>query len=210
MDAEQHALLWKINRRLSGFVENGEAKTIRVSGLDGPLGALVDTVNRLVTRARDHDRALPERDFVEAGVSELARARRYRRQLSVLAVQLDRYEATLAEHGDAVAAEVRSTATRVLDGVLRESDPFGQRSELGFGVVLPETEVDLAAEVGERLRAAFEAEDVFTGDELVLFTVSIGVAGASETKESFEAIYRRATEAMHQASQVGGNRVKTG
>jgi two-component system, cell cycle response regulator len=207
MDAQQHAMIRKINRRLVAFVEAGTARAIDGSELDGPLAALVETVNRLVTCANNGDRTLSEKDFFEAGVSEFLRAGRYGRQLSVLALGIDRYDATVAEHGDAVAADARATAARVLDAVLRANDLFGQRSETGFAVILPETEGEHAAEVGERVRAAFEAEDVFTGDQLIIFTVSVGAVGVLETDEGFEATYRRATEAMHAASTAGGNRV---
>jgi diguanylate cyclase (GGDEF)-like protein len=210
MDAQENALIRKINKRLKAFVEEGSAKAIDATGLDGSLAALVETVNELVLGGEGGDRCLSGSDFIEAGTSEFARANRYGRRLSVLAVEVDHCEAALAAHGEDFATVVRATATRVLAGALRSNDLFGQRAEGRFGVILPETEGEFAAEVGERIRAAFEAEDVFTGDQLIVFTVSIGAVGTIAADEGFEPTCRRATGAMEAASNAGGNRVVPG
>ena len=207
MDAEQYTLIKRINRQLKAFLDQGGAAALDAGAAPPPLDGLVETVNRLVTRADEATRALAVPDFVEAGVTEFARASRYDRRLSVLAVRLDRYEASLAEYGDAVADVIKSAAARIFGHVLRATDLVGHAAEDGFGVLLPETGEEYAAEVGERLRAAFEAEDVFTGDELILFTLSVGAAGAIEADERFEETWRRASETMEAAAKAGGNRV---
>ncbi len=147
------------------------------------------------------------KDFIELGEGELARARRHKRALSVLSVKLDRYDALLAEHGDDFADQVRGTVARILSVVLRVSDLVGQGSGQCFSVILPETSVDYAAEVGERVRAAFEDEDVFTGAQLVVFTVSVGAVGLEERDGDFTLLYDRAVAAKTEAATQGGNRV---
>jgi diguanylate cyclase (GGDEF)-like protein len=209
MDAEEYTLIKRINRQIKAFMEEGRSTALETGEVTPPLDELIETINRLVTRTEETERALSVPDFAEAGVTELARAARYGRELSVLSVQLDRYEVSLAEYGDAVVEVIRGAATRIFGDVLRATDVVGQCAEGGFGVILPETGVEYAAEVGERLRAAFEAEDVFTGDELILFTLSVGAAGMSDADERFEETYRRATEAMGAAAQAGGNQVAT-
>ena len=76
-----------------------------------------------------------------------------------------------------------------------------------FTIILPETKVEGALVVAERLRQKFEAEALSPEpDEIIHNTVSIGVA-QYKPKEDVEPLIQRADTAMYAAKRQGKNRV---
>ena len=76
-----------------------------------------------------------------------------------------------------------------------------------FCVVLPETELDTASRVAERLRRAiseteFSAE---TGERMGRVTLSIGLSSFSPTRQSPLAVIEAADRALYQAKMRGRN-----
>ncbi|WP_420415220.1 GGDEF domain-containing protein [Roseibium sp.] len=80
-----------------------------------------------------------------------------------------------------------------------------------FAIILPHTELDQAAEIAEKIRAAVMAKELVkrsTGENLGRVTISAGVAafGQNDTAHS---IIARADEAMYAAKNAGRNLVRT-
>jgi diguanylate cyclase (GGDEF)-like protein len=74
-----------------------------------------------------------------------------------------------------------------------------------FALLLPETHEAAAMLVAERLRRQVEMLPRVLGGEQVRVTVSIGVAGATLSMASFEALRKRADEALYEAKASGRN-----
>lgn len=88
-------------------------------------------------------------------------------------------------------------------------DHIGRYGGEEFAVLLPETSLEAAREVLERIRlAVVEMRLDFEGRELNI-TVSVGVV-AVETGEPFETALARADSALYRAKGGGRNAVVTG
>lgn len=107
---------------------------------------------------------------------ELQRALRYRRPLAVGMADIDRFKRINDEYGhltgDAMLAQVAST----LRGALRSSDSIGRYGGEEFLFFLPETDLEGAHRVSEKLRLAVASmEPALDGAEGETITVSIGL-----------------------------------
>jgi diguanylate cyclase (GGDEF)-like protein len=151
------------------------------------------------------------RFVLERLADELGRARRYRRTLSCVLLDLDGLsrvnEAVGTEGGDAL---LRGTADAVR-AQLRRSDVVGRLRDDEFLVVLPETDAPGARVIAGRLRLAVASLAVLHAGITLQTTASLGLttfvpADEPEAPEA-EALLRRADEALFQAKAEGRNRV---
>ena len=137
-----------------------------------------------------------------ADTSERAKA------VSLLILDIDFFKKINDEHGHAAGDKVlKAVAARVADR-LRGFDTFARFGGEEFVVVMPETGLDMAAGVAERIRAAMAETPIpVHGKESVSVTVSIGVA-MSGPEETPEAVLERADRALYRAKDNGRDRVE--
>lgn len=149
--------------------------------------------------------ALNRRSFTERALAELARGRRYGRPTSFLMIDADRFKSINDTYGHAGGDAVLQALSSCLGQTLRPSDVFGRLGGEEFGVVLPETGLDGAIQVAERIRVKLASLVVTSNSAAIRFTVSIGVAefepAATEVKPTFD----RADAALYQAKAQGRN-----
>lgn len=73
--------------------------------------------------------------------------------------------------------------------------------------MLPETELDVACEVAERLRHAIKYIDLRAQGEPIPVTVSIGVAATGSDTRDLKHLIRMANDALYRAKREGRNRI---
>ncbi len=149
------------------------------------------------------------RYFFELGHKEFLRARRHRRPLSVLMLDIDHFKNINDCFGHAVGDQAIRALADVCRTELRLCDHIGRLGGEEFAVLLPETRLDQAALVGERLRTRIAGIRLATGDDEVRFSGSIGVAGMSEDDDNIECVLQRADQCLYEAKRSGRNRVIT-
>ncbi len=78
-----------------------------------------------------------------------------------------------------------------------------------FVAIMPDTTVDAAERIAERIRRYISGSPfrVAHGSELLTVTISIGVAGTLGDTDTPEALLKRADEALYEAKAAGRNRV---
>jgi diguanylate cyclase (GGDEF)-like protein len=108
-------------------------------------------------------------------------------------------------HGHAVGDRVLKQVVNGVTSTLRPSDLMARIGGDEFAVVMPQTDLDSALRVAERLRRRIGDTPI----EGIIVTVSIGVT-ASTPEEEFDTTLERADAAMYEAKKVGGNRVRAG
>jgi diguanylate cyclase (GGDEF)-like protein len=108
--------------------------------------------------------------------SELERATRTGQPVALLMVDLDHFKAVNDRHGHGVGDEVLVGIATRCKGGLRSIDACGRIGGEEFVVVLPDTDLDAAAAVAERLRAAVAGAPIETSAGPVGVTISLGVA----------------------------------
>jgi diguanylate cyclase (GGDEF)-like protein len=140
---------------------------------------------------------------------EVSRARRYERSVSFLMVDVDNlkaYNDTLGhQQGDVALSQIAS----IVDSTTRDVDKVFRYGGDEFCVVLPETDAEEAAVVGEKIRRAI-SEFHFAGEEKVpegTLTISVGVACFPRDAETEKDLVGQADFALYAAKQGGRNSV---
>ncbi len=138
---------------------------------------------------------------------EIARAGRYDRPLAVMLIDLDHFKLVNDTHGHLAGDAVLVSAVSSMTGVLRETDFAGRFGGEEFCVVMPETGMQGALELAERLRKGMEETDhVLPDGSKLRVTCSIGVAETSTG--SLEETIALADAALYDAKRSGRNRVE--
>jgi two-component system cell cycle response regulator len=135
---------------------------------------------------------------------EVERASRFGRTLSVLVLDLDHFKVVNDTYGHAVGDAVLVEFAKRVRAGLREVDLAFRQGGEEFVVLLPETDVDGAATVAERLGAAVRDSPVPVADRWrVPVTVSIGIAVYPRHGASAQRVLDAADEAVY-AAKAGG------
>ncbi|MDD2834112.1 MAG: diguanylate cyclase [Methylotenera sp.] len=146
--------------------------------------------------------------FMELAEKELARSLRYEKPLAIFMIDIDWFKRINDSHGHKLGDAVLKRMAGICRTTLREVDIIGRIGGEEFAILLPETEIQEATEVAERLRSAIAAADVPLKDGLpVKFTVSIGVASVASQDDNMDVLLNRADDALYQAKESGRNKV---
>ena len=150
------------------------------------------------------------RRFMELSETELSRLRRYGRPVSVLMLDIDHFKAVNDTHGHAAGDEALCQLADICRSTLRETDHLGRLGGEEFAALLPETGLDEAADVAERLRQRLAASAFPLSCGITLrITVSIGVASCADDDTAIDRALGRADRALYRAKNSGRNRVAT-
>jgi diguanylate cyclase (GGDEF)-like protein len=147
------------------------------------------------------------RSFLASGNAETERTIRSGAPLSVMLLDIDRFKSINDTYGHAAGDQVLVAVARVLARELRSADVLGRIGGEEFAILLPDTSIETAAQVGERLREAVAATEVFYEGAPLSVTVSIGAIQVAAQSGGFVAAMSAADIAMYRAKQGGRNRV---
>jgi diguanylate cyclase (GGDEF)-like protein/PAS domain S-box-containing protein len=192
-----------------------------VSGLaPSPDGIDVQSVVRDVTdrkRLEEEFRRLAATDyltgarnrraFFEQAETEWRRARRHRRNLSLLMLDVDRFKRINDTYGHSVGDDVLRLLVAGCRRILRAEDILGRYGGEEFVALLPEVDIEGAMAIAERLRVQAASTAVPAGGRKIHFSVSIGVTEAQLTRETLDDALRRADDALYDAKNSGRDRV---
>lgn len=163
--------------------------------------ATVDVLTRLFVR----------RYFQVHMEQEFKRARRYRLRVALLMTDIDKFKTFNDTYGhqlgDVVLREVAGAVRRSL----REIDIPARYGGEEFGIVLPETDLNGALIVGERIRKNVESLSIpRSGGGPLRVTISIGVSSFPDNAViDPEDMIKKADEALYRAKEGGRNRVES-
>ena len=150
---------------------------------------------------------LNRRRFLELAAREVGRARRHNRPLAALLFDLDHFKAVNDTYGHAAGDQTLRQTAAAARGALRDSDVLARYGGEEFVALLPETDLQGAAAVAERLRAAVAAMTIEADGVRISITTSVGVAEWRDDEASLERALARADEALYAAKRSGRNKV---
>lgn len=169
------------------------------------LGAALERINHLAAHD-DLTGLLNRRRMSEVVQAERERCVRSRRPLVLALLDLDFFKLVNDRYGHAAGdAVLCAFAGRVLDN-LRSTDVLARWGGEEFLLLLPETSLDGALVLLERVRREVAELCVETPNGEISMTVSIGVA-AGRVQETMEQVLEHADEALYQAKAQGRDRV---
>ncbi len=148
------------------------------------------------------------RYFMEEGEVELARALRYKKPLSLMMLDIDYFKRINDTYGHKTGDLVLQRISLLCQETLREVDIIGRMGGEEFAILLPETKLDKAIEVAERLRVVIEKAEILLENGLPLkVTVSIGVANLKSRTVNIDILLHAADVALYEAKNNGRNQV---
>ena len=186
------------------------AKGIENPRLRASFGQLAERLTEAWTLATvDHLTGVLNRQAVLAELDkEITRAARYGHQLSVVMVDIDHFKRLNDSHGHAAGDLMLRQIADVLRTNLRTIDIVGRYGGEEFLIVLPETDVDAAASLAEKLRRMVGRHEIALEDGFrAAATLSAGVAGGFGGHLKLENLVRDADNAMYSAKALGRDQV---
>ena len=152
---------------------------------------------------------LHNRRYMEGHLATLvAEALQSGRGLSLLVADIDHFKQVNDTYGhdggDVVLKEFAARMRRNTRGIDLACRLGGEE----FVIIMPDTDIARAYQVGERLRACVAAEPFqITPDLRIRVTASVGLATLERVDDTPETIFKRADNALYAAKRRGRNRV---
>ncbi|MEJ2010908.1 MAG: GGDEF domain-containing protein [Anaerolineales bacterium] len=188
------ALLFNQSRHLELTFQRLQTKTEELSQL-----AHTDPLTNLANR----------RFLIEQLEREFARAKRYRRPLSLLYLDLDGFKSVNDRFGHLFGDELLRTAALSMRAVLRSTDLLARIGGDEFAVLLPETTVKGAYGVALKLRRALDASSAGLGENVPSLTFSAGVSQMRFEDETVDDLLARADQVQYQAKAEGKGQIRS-
>lgn len=139
---------------------------------------------------------------------EIKRSIRYQFPLSVILFDLDYFKEVNDCYGHLVGDNLLHEIGLVCQQTLRGTDIACRYGGDEFAIILPETDVDEAARIGERLRLRIESRTLRTSRSPVSVTISAGVASMTPGQPTTDkALIEQADTALYRSKSEGRNRV---
>ena len=147
------------------------------------------------------------RRLFELSVRELAKAQRFSRELAVIMLDMDHFKSFNDRHGHATGDAILQFMGRILLGATRDTDIAGRIGGEEFAICCPETSLQGAVCLAERIRSELLSKPFKDGGVTIPVTASLGVSALSGEDKTFDTILDRADKMMYQAKHAGRNKV---
>jgi diguanylate cyclase (GGDEF)-like protein/PAS domain S-box-containing protein len=162
--------------------------------------AHTDTLTHLANRRKFFN-------FIE---NELKRIQRNKSDLSILLLDIDFFKKINDQYGHSVGDQILIEIAQKIKSCLRETDLAARLGGEEFGVFLPDTPINGAYWVAERICNLIAKQKFFIGEKMapITCTVSIGIASTSTYKNVTAAqLYKEADARLYVAKNTGRNQV---
>jgi diguanylate cyclase (GGDEF)-like protein/PAS domain S-box-containing protein len=145
------------------------------------------------------------RRFGECAEEAFKRARRYGEQLAVLMMDIDHFKNINDSFGHLAGDEVIRKFSELLSAEFRGTDVAGRMGGEEFAVVMLNTDAESAFLKAERFRRAVSEKHMDFWQQPDKVTVSIGVAEIRDETADFDALLKKADNALYEAKRAGRN-----
>jgi len=152
---------------------------------------------------------LNRRGFNEEAEAESFRAYRSGRQFSVILADVDHFKQVNDEHGHACGDYMLKRVADILGARTRDVDRIARWGGEEFILMLPETDAQGAAILGEKLRDAIADNRFEYEGHRLSITMTFGIA-EHRKGEPLETCIARADTALYQGKERGRNKVMVG
>jgi diguanylate cyclase (GGDEF)-like protein len=164
-------------------------------------------------RLADYDaltRLANRRSFERHLRQEFSRSRRYHQPLTLIMADIDHFKRINDCYGHQVGDRVLARVGQCLNAAVRDSDFAARYGGEEFAVILPQTALESALVLAERIKRLVEGSPVQAASEQVRMTLSLGVAdtAAPQADEPLDLV-GLADQALYLSKSTGRNRIST-
>ena len=149
------------------------------------------------------------RGFLEAAEPAINTALDHHADLSAFMVDIDHFKIINDIYGHFVGDRVICAVAAECQKSIRQTDLLGRFGGEEFMVLLPNTPLETAQIVAERVRARIENLVIYVDGHEIAVTVSIGVCNMKDSRESLDHLLTQTDQAMYAAKWSGRNQVIT-
>jgi len=149
------------------------------------------------------------RRFQEAMESEVERAKRFGQEMGLVMLDIDDFKQVNDTYGHQQGDFVLAEVARILRESSREIDAPARYGGEELAVVLPQTDLEGAYNLAERVRAGVEGLilPLPDGKGTLKVTASLGVASLPHSATEPRALLAKADAALYEAKRTGKNKV---
>jgi diguanylate cyclase (GGDEF)-like protein len=140
------------------------------------------------------------RHLLDLADNELKRAIRYELSLCLLMLDIDYFKSINDEQGHMAGDQALRTVSQAMLAMLRDCDLVGRYGGDEFIIILPETDIDGARAIAERLSRTLQ--------EASQLSVSIGIAARRHDDKTIDELINRADDLLLDAKRNGRNRIE--
>ncbi|MEZ7890839.1 MAG: diguanylate cyclase [Candidatus Wallbacteria bacterium] len=139
---------------------------------------------------------------------EIVRARRYKSSLTLIMLDVDHFKSFNDTYGHQMGDVVLIGVAEVIKSVIRSNlDIPARYGGEEFAVILPETDIEGAVRLAERIRYEIEKKEFKHSNKTVHVTASLGIASYPIHSVSKLDLIAKADLALYKSKQNGRNRV---
>ncbi|MCX7717726.1 MAG: diguanylate cyclase [Candidatus Sumerlaeaceae bacterium] len=148
------------------------------------------------------------RDFLDRLTVEVERAHRYNHDLSLIILDVDEFKQINDTHGHPVGDAVLARTGVIIRDIIRTSDIAARYGGDEFCIILPQTDLEGARALAERIRKAL-ANATFSDQVAALqVTCSVGISRLGGNITNHSTLLNGADRALYQAKRLGRNRTE--
>ncbi len=163
----------------------------------------------MISRKDDLTKLDNRKCFEDELSSEIAKSRRYQLPLSILIVDFDNFKQFNQEYGYDTGDDVLTKSAAIIQSMVRGTDTVCRYGGEEFGIVLPNTGLNGAKILAERIKDRISQNEFKTQTLSLNLTVSIGMASyLTKNGKINKNFINQALDALTEAGKEGGNRVK--
>jgi diguanylate cyclase (GGDEF)-like protein len=147
------------------------------------------------------------RHFIELANQELVRTIRYKHELAIAVIDLDRFKQINDTYGHALGDKALRAFAIICLKHIRSIDIFARLGGDEFVLLFPETGAEQAYQVVERMRMVMTELSIDLDGPSTSLTISAGISTLASTFDSLDMLMNRADRALYRAKEAGRNRV---
>ena len=126
---------------------------------------------------------------------------------AILVIDIDFFKRVNDSYGHLVGDVALKSLAKIMQVNLRPHDLLVRYGGEEFAILLPDTEIEQARSIAERLRTMVAANEVISGELVFKITVSIGIAPTTQ-EGNLEEFFGAADRALYRAKELGRNRIE--
>ena len=186
----------QLKARLQGV--ESETELLRKRILAERRNAIIDPLTEIPNRLAYNER-------IE---QEYQRWKRFDQPLTLSVWDVDLFKSVNDTYGHQAGDKVLKVVATLLSSLVRETDFAARYGGEEFVILLPETDLNAARVVADKLRSRIEQTEFHHRDRPVKITISCGIAQFKEG-DTAETVFARADKALYRAKQQGRNQCLT-